>query len=233
MPPLDAPESAAAPALAEVAEPAAAAFDEPATELLDADIVEGSYEDDLWGAFEPEEAPKTAPVAVSEAQEAEFEAEEFFSFEDESEAIEETGPALEPADVVEEPAVLAADEEMFSFADDLSYSSAADMEPLVLPEYEPLSFQPQAQAVSAREEAVQPVLEPIPVLEPQSAPVVAGIAAAGEQAAAPSLSEAQLVAAISKVSREVIERIVWEVVPDLAEALIKEEIRKLKAGLRD
>ena len=45
------------------------------------------------------------------------------------------------------------------------------------------------------------------------------------------LGEEQLVAALSKVSREVIERIVWEVVPDLAEALIKEEIRKIRGNV--
>jgi hypothetical protein len=31
------------------------------------------------------------------------------------------------------------------------------------------------------------------------------------------------------LSREVIEQVVWEVVPDLAEVLIKEEIRRLTA----
>jgi hypothetical protein len=44
-------------------------------------------------------------------------------------------------------------------------------------------------------------------------------------------SEEQLKAAISAVSKEVIERIVWEVVPDLAEALIREAIRKIKEGV--
>jgi hypothetical protein len=33
--------------------------------------------------------------------------------------------------------------------------------------------------------------------------------------------------AVLALSREVVERIVWEVVPTLAEALIKEEIRRL------
>lgn len=46
-----------------------------------------------------------------------------------------------------------------------------------------------------------------------------------------TLSEEQLAAAISKISREVIERIAWEVVPDLAETIIIEEIRKIKEGL--
>jgi len=44
------------------------------------------------------------------------------------------------------------------------------------------------------------------------------------------LSEEQLKAAIMSASKEVIERIVWEVVPDLAEALILEAIRKIRQG---
>lgn len=44
------------------------------------------------------------------------------------------------------------------------------------------------------------------------------------------LSEEQLKAAISAASKEVIERIVWEVVPDLAETMIREAIRKIKEG---
>lgn len=44
------------------------------------------------------------------------------------------------------------------------------------------------------------------------------------------LSEEQLKAAITAASKEVIERIVWEVVPDLAEAMISEAIRKIKEG---
>jgi CheY-like chemotaxis protein len=47
---------------------------------------------------------------------------------------------------------------------------------------------------------------------------------------AAALNEDQLKAAISAVSKEVIERIVWEVVPDLAEAMIREAIRKIKEG---
>jgi hypothetical protein len=47
---------------------------------------------------------------------------------------------------------------------------------------------------------------------------------------AAALSEEQLKAAISAASKEVIERIVWEVVPDMAEAMIREAIRKIKEG---
>jgi DNA-binding response OmpR family regulator len=45
-----------------------------------------------------------------------------------------------------------------------------------------------------------------------------------------TLTDEQLRAALTAVSKDVIERIVWEVVPDLAEVLIKEAIRKIKEG---
>ncbi len=46
-----------------------------------------------------------------------------------------------------------------------------------------------------------------------------------------TISEAQLAEAISRISRELIEKIAWDVVPDLAETIIKEEIRKIKEGM--
>ncbi len=46
-----------------------------------------------------------------------------------------------------------------------------------------------------------------------------------------TLTEEQLKAALSSVAKDVIERIVWEVVPDLAEVLIREAISKIKKGL--
>ncbi len=62
-----------------------------------------------------------------------------------------------------------------------------------------------------------------PQVLPLATPVVPGVLP-------PSLSEEQLRAAITAASKEVIERIVWEVVPDLAEAMIKEAIRQIKEG---
>jgi hypothetical protein len=44
------------------------------------------------------------------------------------------------------------------------------------------------------------------------------------------LSEEQLRIAITSASREVIERIVWEIVPDLAEAMIRDAILKIQEG---
>ena len=46
-----------------------------------------------------------------------------------------------------------------------------------------------------------------------------------------ALTEEQLRAALTSTSKEVIERIVWEIVPDLADALIREAIRKIKEGV--
>ncbi len=88
------------------------------------------------------------------------------------------------------------------------------------------SFTPQT---AAFEEPVVPVVQAAaPLLSPEPPPV----AVAPVTAAAPvELTEDQLKAAISVASKEVIERIVWEVVPDLAEALIKEAIRKIKEGI--
>ncbi|MDD9968177.1 MAG: response regulator, partial [Myxococcales bacterium] len=40
----------------------------------------------------------------------------------------------------------------------------------------------------------------------------------------------QQVEGVLSLSRELVEQVVWEVVPDLAETLIKEEIRRLTVG---
>ncbi|HIJ86412.1 MAG TPA: response regulator [Desulfuromonadales bacterium] len=74
-----------------------------------------------------------------------------------------------------------------------------------------------------------PLSDPVPA----SAAIPSGDLAPAETipAAIPaSLTEEQLRAAIAGASKEVIERIVWEVVPDLAEALIREAIRKITQG---
>ncbi len=81
-----------------------------------------------------------------------------------------------------------------------------------------VSLEPETEVESAQiEEAIkdEPVITPAPVTS-----AVTGI----------ELSEEQLKAAITAASKEVIERIVWEVVPDLAETLIKEAIRRIKEG---
>ena len=220
---------------------------EPAAAAPAEAIEEASYEDDLWGAFELEEIPKspaTAPAAAfgAVAADSEFEAEEFFSFEDESEAIEETGPALDFGAASSEPAPLQTAEELFSFADEspIGAASAFQPDPNNFPVEEPFSFEPEAEQRDSSRTGTVPFSESFAPVSPVAAPLAQGtpefpgeLPPVQAQPAPFALSEADLVAALSKVSREVIERIVWEVVPDLAEVLIKEEIRKLRAGIKE
>ncbi len=98
------------------------------------------------------------------------------------------------------------------------------------------------------------VAAPIPALRPQGAPPLAAPAAAAKPMAPPPAAAARpapaAVAAATQelggklaalgltreqiegvlaLSREVVEQVVWEVVPELAETLIKEEIKRLTA----
>jgi CheY-like chemotaxis protein len=106
---------------------------------------------------------------------------------------------------------------------DLSYLGELPRtaEPTV-PETE-LQFAPEEEYVPIR-----PPVEP-PLSIPDAAPVKASPAVYGE----PVLSDEQLASIIAKISREIIEKIAWEVVPDLAETLIREEIRKIKQGMQE
>jgi len=78
--------------------------------------------------------------------------------------------------------------------------------------------------------AAMSVIHPGPSIEPTT-PAFEPVSASAVSSAEPvAMTEEQLRAAIALVSKDVIERIVWEVVPDLAEAMIKEAIRKIKEG---
>lgn len=245
MPPVEAPEAASFPDAEAVwgnvsaeaePEPVAAAPVSVVAAAVQEELVEATQEDDLWGAFELEEvqaAPAAPPAQLFGVvePEGEYEAEELFSFDEDAEDIEETGPALdlEPEAQIEELPVGVSEDEFFALAEEPAAAAevtpaAAEAEAFQFPEYDP--FATVAEAVLEREAPAVAA----PAAEPAKAPQPAAPAAV---AAAPAeLSEEQLMAALSKVSREVIERIVWEVVPDLAEVLIKEEIRKLRAGER-
>ncbi len=93
---------------------------------------------------------------------------------------------------------------------------------------------PPAPQVHARPAAPAPVAPPPRVATPVATPaVVAPSAAIAAQAngLAPKLAQMGLTPAqiegVLALSREVIEQVVWEVVPQLAETLIKEEIARL------
>jgi CheY-like chemotaxis protein len=98
----------------------------------------------------------------------------------------------------------------------------------------PVEAPPAGQEIElqfAPEEEYVPVLPPLaPEVHSLSAEPAAALPAVSGEV---TLSDEQLAAIVSKISRDVIEKIAWEVVPDLAEMLIREEIRKLKKGLSD
>lgn len=83
--------------------------------------------------------------------------------------------------------------------------------------------------------APAPMAAPAPVAAPAPAPAPAVAAAAtaamgtlAQKLGGLGLSQAQ-VEGVLALSREVVEQVVWEVVPDLAETIIREEIRRLTA----
>jgi CheY-like chemotaxis protein len=94
-------------------------------------------------------------------------------------------------------------------------SRAREMTP-VPPELTPIPAAPRARALTPT---------PPPILVPPAAihPVVASTV---DQTMAAIAAKGPEYEAIAKLSREIIEKIVWEVVPELAEAILREQIAK-------
>ena len=141
--------------------------------------------------------------------------------------------ATPPPSQVSAPAVPVEDDfSTISFDEEPTAPAAAPVAPLA-----PAPAAEDFSTISFTEEPPAPVVPPVqPVIAPvveTVAPVAAPPVPPAVPPAAPSVAmgDAEIKAIIAGLSREVIERIVWEVVPDLAEMLIKEEIRKLKAGI--
>jgi hypothetical protein len=104
------------------------------------------------------------------------------------------------------------------------------------PEPDELSFDVEAEAPAPPVARAPIELPEEPEVEPELAPMHAFVPPAEktghkpEPVAAPAAvdgGEAALRAAISQASREVIERVVWEVVPQLAETIIRENLDRL------
>jgi hypothetical protein len=97
-----------------------------------------------------------------------------------------------------------------------------------------MSFAPPAAAPRPR--AMTPPMvtppprlrEPTPTPPPSvvSAPLPSSVSAAVDQKLAAISAKGPEYAAIAKLSREIIEQVVWEVVPELAEAIIRERLDK-------
>ena len=110
--------------------------------------------------------------------------------------------------------------------EDLPFSDATTPEPEPAAESEP-AWSPAAAAEAAAEED-EPAVPP-PALAPEAPPMP--IAARGGQAAELSDDQVDRIArrVIELMSDQVVRNIAWEVIPDLAEMVVKERIRQLEA----
>lgn len=188
--------------------------------------------DDIWGAFELETTPSFGadhePVESEEldtvvtgdllSQAFAPQSAEVDAFPSDWGTVPVDEPPLldEAADLSIEPP------DTFSF-DQPETLDEESFEPVAEPTFESV-VEPAAEPVAA---FIPPALELPEPLTAQELPAVAAIPEAGTSF---TLSEAQLEQLVSRISRDVIERIAWEVVPDLAEIIIQEEIRKIKEG---
>jgi CheY-like chemotaxis protein len=100
----------------------------------------------------------------------------------------------------------------------------------------PIAARPQVAAVP--QPAASFAQQPAVAAKQPSPPTAPGLASAAVSLASSDMEQKlhglgltpEQAAAVLSLSREVVERVVWEVVPDLAETLIKEEIRRLTAS---
>ncbi len=182
---------------------------------------------DIWGAF-------TAPEESGPVTEAQVAAVEQAEDSDIAAMVEEPAPEEQTTPSAEESTGtqwIPVEEETFEFEEETPAetpeSTVSESEALVEESaYGDTDFGATAAEPAAPEVEVAPVVEQEPVVEQLAAPSAVPVAAAVPAA----LTEQQLREALAAASKDVIERIVWEVVPDLAEVLIKEAIRKIKEG---
>lgn len=144
------------------------------------------------------------------------------AFEDEVPQPDAPAAFSAPEEVISpilEPAVAESSVADFAVAGEDVFEVSAQPEPAV--PFAPLS---DPEPVTTAEPASNPIAV-------EAAPAAVASTASTAIAAPVTLTDEQLKQLLSGVSRDVIEKIVWEVVPDLAEALILEAIRKIKDGI--
>ncbi|MGB9080815.1 MAG: response regulator [Desulfuromonadaceae bacterium] len=186
--------------------------------------------DDIWGAFTPEAEPPfeavAAPVVAAHSS-APVEPDVFAIVTEENNAQlgqSATSPDTSPQHTGTQ--WIPVEENTFEFEEDViaeppQTASAAQAAPAHEVPFGGISF----------EDDVTPPRPPVFPAAPEPESVLAAeMAPPAAITSSVSLTEEQLRAAILGASRAVIERIVWEVVPDLAEVLIRDAIRKIKEG---
>jgi CheY-like chemotaxis protein len=192
----------------------------PTAPSATAAAIDSAEPGDIWGAFIPAAGPVAAAVdgaAFSKQADA------FAAFGEEPEP--EAAPPRETAGSQWIPV----EEQTFEFASQpFAEAPAAAFSEPTLPVQETAFGDILPAETAHRAEPVQAPPLFAPVSEPFIVPPPFPVVEAGAPAVA--LSEEQLRAAITGASREVIERIVWEVVPDLAEAMIRDAILKIREG---
>jgi hypothetical protein len=83
-----------------------------------------------------------------------------------------------------------------------------------------------SQPAPALESRVRAVTPPPRAPAAPAAPLPAAVSASVDQKLAAIAAKGPEYEAIAKLSREVIEQVVWEIVPELAEAIIREHLEK-------
>jgi CheY-like chemotaxis protein len=221
------------------------------------EVVESGGDDDLWGSFELEEVSAGEVAGFNEVAELdtvgaadEIVVEDAFSFQEETPgaAIEEIGetsqwgPVGEEAfDFGEETVVLAEEKSATPPPPPVKEEPKEDISDFfALAEEPPVKEEPVVAAKTVEAPLKKEPLPPPIMPEPEPtvvAATTATVAATVTPAVVPpvtsaqtELSEEQLTALVARISRDILEKIAWEVVPDLAESIIKEEIRKIKEG---
>jgi len=190
---------------------------------------------DIWGAFTTTEAPAaTVPAAATISEPAPtVEQSNVFTMVHAEPGFEAIQPPI-PQTMQETSGSqwIPVQEQTFAFAPETVTETPVTAfpespAPMQAPAFGDISFIETAHETAPVEAfpSAAPVEEPFlsppaPVVE-AGAPVISPLAA---------VSEEQLRAAIAGASKEVIERIVWEVVPDLAEAMIRDAILKIREG---
>jgi len=231
----------------------------PAADVPPVSTVAATTDDDLWGIFDMDaiDAPSAAAPVQIESAPVPAGDDDFFSFDTEpplaatapvvdefvleDEVFTETVTAPPEATTGFEPV----GEEEFTFGEEELPEVPVEVAPLSLEEdFSSISFDEPVPVIPPAPPVVSPVMaapaaEPAAAVAPGSVPAPEPVVAPSAAQTAPlapaevpaSLDEEQLKMLLSKVSRDVIEKIVWEVVPDLAETIIREEIRKIKEGI--
>lgn len=195
----------------------------PDTESTD----EPGADNDIWGAFTAPEEPASAAATASTTPDP-AESFDIFNMVGEEPEAPMTPSAEEISSLNKGTGSqwIPVEEETFEYEEESSEELKAPA--FRVPEstveenmFGDTDFGAAAVSPPAPKAEAVPVIEPLPEYVPV-VPVVPAPPAA--------LTEEQLREALASASKEVIERIVWEVVPDLAEVLIKEAIRQIKEG---